>query len=196
MLNKSFLKQISFCALGAGSVSLVQNSVGFTANNQSLITENKEQQSMIAGKKDSVDDNLRLEVKQEENAETELQKEKIFKAPEEYFIDRINGEEFKGFLGKAYLVLELVHIIPTYLNLKFLELLKVDEWPEVPAFIGFIVIRCIFYPVFYTIVFFTYVFALLGLFVGLKYLGQKSKEAISKFINAINISKNKVEDIV
>ena len=193
MLSKNFLKQSSFCVLGASSVSLVQSSVGFTDNNQSLIPEKKALQ-ISAGNKDLMDKNLRLMEGKETTVETEPQEKNGCKTLEECFVRYINSENFKGFLGKIYLALKLTDIIPAYLTLKIEELLKVGEWPEVLAIIGFVVVRGVFYAFLYAFVFFTYVFALLGLFVGLKYLGQKSKEGISNFINAINNSQGNAGD--
>lgn len=193
MLSKNFLKRSSFFVLGASFVSLVQNSVGFTDNNQSLITKNEALQSS-AGNKDLVNENLKLKEKQEKNSETGLQKAKIFKTSEEYFIDCVNDEVFQGFLGKVCLAFGLIGIIPNYLALKVLELLRVVEWPETLASIGFFVAECILLPFFCFIVLLAYAFVFSGLCAGLKYLGQKSKEGISNLINAINESQGNAVD--
>lgn len=193
MLSKNFLKRSSFCVLGASFVSLVQNSVGFTDNNQSLITKNETLQSS-AGNKDLVNENLKLKEKQEKNSETGLQKAKVFKTLEEWFIDCVNDEEFKGFWGKVCLAFELIGIIPTYLTLKVTELLRLVKWPEMLASVGLFVIECIFQPFFCFIVLLAYAFVFSGLCAGLKYLGQKSKEGISNLINAINNSPGNTGD--
>ena len=195
MFNKSFLKQSSFCVLGTSSVSFLQSSYGFAADNQNSITYKKALQSSAASK-DSLDENSKLMENQEAKVEIELQKERIFQTAEEYFITRINDKEFRGFFGKIYLALKLMHIIPAYLTLKVEDLLKVGEWPEALKIIGFIIVRCIFRAFFKAILLFTYAFALFGLVIGLKYLGQKSEEGISKLINIINVSKDKVADDV
>ena len=69
VLNKNFLKPLSFCILGDISISLMQNSCGFAANSKDLV--NKEEFDASEGT--SIDENLKL-VKIDES---EIQEEKV-----------------------------------------------------------------------------------------------------------------------